>query len=223
MKYLAIIPARGGSKGIPLKNIKLLNGKPLISYTIISAMKSKLLDRIVVSTDNEEIIQVCQEYSSIQILQRPPGLATDEMATECALLHVCEELEKKDGYIPHAVLTLEPTSPFRSVQTIENCINIFNTSAADSVLGVVETRSCYGKIIDGRYEYLYPNQPRRRQDRQPLYRESSTIYGTKMDILRRKKSVIGDNLVPLIIPKDEAIDINDLNDFEFAEFMMRKF
>jgi len=220
LKVLGVIPARGGSKKIPLKNIKPLNGKPLIEYTIETAIASKVLSRIVVSTDHEDIIRLCQKFDGIDVIVRPPEMATDEASTEWALLHACDELQEKDDFIPDIVLTLEPTSPLRSVQTIKQCLNIFTMTDADSVIGVVETRACYGKIVKGRFEYVFPNQPRRRQEREPLYKESSTIYATKLDTLRRKTSVLGDSLYPLIISRDEAIDINDDNDFKLVELMI---
>jgi CMP-N,N'-diacetyllegionaminic acid synthase len=103
-------------------------------------------------------------------------------------------LNKKDGYESDSVLTLEPTSPFRSPELIERCIALFKDPGVDSAIGVTETRSNYGKIVNGKFEYLFPGQPRRRQDRQPLYMESSTIYATRTDVLRKKKSVLGDKL-----------------------------
>ena len=220
LNILGVIPARGGSKSIPLKNIKLLKGKPLIEYTIESAIGSKALKRIAVSTDHDAIIKVCKKYKNIEIVTRPPELSTDEAPSEWALLHVCDEFENKDGFIPDVVLTLEPTSPLRSINTIKRCIDIFETADADSVISVTESRACYGKITDGKFEHLFPSQPRRRQDREPLYKESSTIYGTRIEVLRRKKSVLGDRLFPLIIDKREALDINDEFDFLMVEAIM---
>ena len=93
MKVFGIIPARGGSKSVPLKNIKPLNGKPLIEYTIETALATNMLDRIAVSTDHENIIKLCQQYVGIDVIVSPPDLSTDEALTECALLHACDELK----------------------------------------------------------------------------------------------------------------------------------
>ena len=114
MYCVGIIPARGGSKGIPLKNIKLLNGKPLIEYAIESAIESNVLDKIIVSTDHEEIAEVSSRYSEVEVSMRPPELSTDEATTESAIIHVCDELKLNHNIHMDAVLTLEPTSPFRS-------------------------------------------------------------------------------------------------------------
>ena len=124
MISIGIIPARGGSKSIPLKNIRLFNGKPLIEYTIESALNSGVLDKIVVSTDHDGIAEVCEKYKGVDIILRPKKLSTDEALTESALLSVCDELEENNNFIPDIVLTLEPTSPMRTAQTIKNSIEI---------------------------------------------------------------------------------------------------
>jgi len=221
MVSIGIIPARGGSKSIPLKNIKKLNGKPLIEYTIEAAIESKVLDRLIVSTDHDEIASVCEKYAEVEVYRRPENLSTDTATTESVLLHVCDELELNEGLAPDFVLTLEPTSPMRTAQTIKRCISLIEKPDVDSVVGVVETREVYGKINNGIFEHLFPNQPRRRQDRESIYSESSTIYGTTLKILREKKSVLGDKVHPLIIEKKEAVDINDIYDFLLAEVIMK--
>ncbi|MEW6587410.1 MAG: acylneuraminate cytidylyltransferase family protein [Nitrospirota bacterium] len=220
MIVLAVIPARGGSKSVPLKNIKELCGKPLLAYSIESALRAGSVDKVVVSTDHPQIAKVAKQYGA-EVIIRPPELATDEAPTEWALLHVLDELKQNDDYEPDVILTLEPTSPFRTLETIGRCIAAFNTTDSDSVIGVLETRSCYGRIINGRFEFLFPGQSRRRQDRQPLYKESSTIYGTRTGTLKRNKSVLGDKLYPLLIPEEEAIDINTHFDFRMAEIYMQ--
>ncbi|MFC1516093.1 cytidylyltransferase domain-containing protein [Thermodesulfobacteriota bacterium] len=221
MKVIAIIPARGGSKSIPLKNIKTLCGKPLLEYTIETSLQADSVDRIVVTTDHEGIAGIARKFK-IDVIIRPPELATDEVPTELALLHVLDELWISEKYEPDIVLTLEPTSPFRTPDTIDKCIDIFVRTDADSVIGVVETRDCYGRIINNHFKYLFPGQPRRRQDRDPLFKESSTIWGTRVEVLKKKRSVLGDRLYPLIIPKKEAIDINNSFDLQLSEALMAR-
>ena len=220
MYCIGIIPARGGSKGVPLKNIKTILGRPLIEYSIESALASGVLDKIIVSTDSAEIASVCSKFNDIRISMRPPSIATDTSPTESALLHVCDELFATDGIIPDAVITLEPTSPLRSPNTISKCVELLKSPNIGSVVGVTETYNVFGDIKQERFVHLIPNQPRRRQDRNPLYKESSTIYGTLTGILREKSSVIGVNPYPLIIPKVEAFDINDEMDFAIVEAVM---
>lgn len=220
MKVLGVIPARGGSKSVPLKNIKELNGIPLLVYAIESAKRSSFIDRLVVSTDHDTIAALSKKAGA-EVIRRPPELATDESRTEAALIHACDEL-KKEKFFPDVVLTLEPTSPFRTPLLIDRCVEIFKTTDADSVIGVVESRSCYGKIKNNKFEFLFPGQPRRRQEREPLYRESSTLYGTRTEILYQKLSVLGDQLYPLLVPEEEAFDINTEFDFRLAEILIKR-
>ncbi len=220
MKILAVIPARGGSKGVPKKNIKLLAGKPVIYYTLEEAKKSKHLDRIVVSTDDREILKTCEDLGA-EVITRPPELATDTSPTELALIHVIETLKEQEGYEADIIVTLEPTSPLRTVQLVDRCIERLLDSGADSVISVTETRECFGRIDDGKFEYLFKDQPRRRQLRQPMYIESSTVYVTKTETLLKNKSVLGEKLFAVIAREDEAIDINTPLDFVIAEAVMQ--
>jgi N-acylneuraminate cytidylyltransferase len=214
---LAVIPARGGSRSIPLKNIKPLAGKPLLAYTIDAAKRSRHLDRCVVSTDHDEIAKVAAAHGA-EVIHRPPEYATDEAPTELALLHAVGEL-RQAGYRPDYVVTLEPTSPLRTAELIDRCIEMaMQRTEADCVMTVIETRKCYGRILDGRFEYLFPDQPRRRQDRTPLYEESSTVYVTRTGALERHRSVLGVVRYAVVVDDPrEAIDINEPLDFILAE------
>jgi CMP-N-acetylneuraminic acid synthetase len=221
VKVLAVVPARGGSKGIPLKNLQPLAGRPLITYTIEEARKSRCVDRLVVSTDHEDIAKVARAAGA-QVIVRPPELATDEAPTELALLHVLDALNAAESYDPDAVLTLEPTSPLRTTRLIDRCVEaLMSIDEGDSVISVTETRECFGEIVDGRFDYLVKGQPRRRQDRKPLYKESSTVYLTRTETLRRCRSVIGERLLAVVADEDEAIDINTPLDFVIAEAVLR--
>jgi CMP-N,N'-diacetyllegionaminic acid synthase len=220
-EIIGIIPARGGSKGIPQKNIKLMNGKPLIAYTIESALESGVLDRLIVSTDSQEIAKISSRYNKVEVKIRPAEISTDDATTESALIHVCEELSISDNIEVMSVLTLEPTSPFRTKETIQKCVKLLSDPNVDSVVGVTEVTSVLGRIVGSEFKHIFPNQPRRRQDREGLYQESSTIYGTLYDVLKRKKSVLGDKVFPLVISSEEAVDINEPIDFKIAEFLMK--
>lgn len=219
-RILGVIPARGGSKGIPKKNIRPLAGRPLIYYTIEQAKRSRYLSRLVVSTDNEEIAQVSHQYGA-EVCIRPVELATDAATTEWALIHVVETLKQRDGFEADAVVTLEPTSPLRSSALIDRCIEVLVDSDADSVIAVASTSSLVGTIHGGRFEYTFKDQPRRRQDRTPLYKESSAVYVTRTDTLLTRKSVLGERLYAVIAEEYETIDINTPLDFVIAEAVMR--
>ena len=214
---LAVIPARGGSKSIPLKNIKLLAGKPLLAYTIETARRSRHLDRCVVSTDDDAIANVAAGYGA-EVIRRPAEYATDQAPTEWALQHAVE-MVRAMGYEPDFVVTLEPTSPFRTAALIDRCVELAIEQAdADCVMTVIETRKCYGRLVEGRFEYLFPDQPRRRQDRPPLYEESSTVYVTRTSALERDRSVLGRMRYAVVVEDPrEAIDINEPVDFLIAE------
>lgn len=217
---LAVIPARGGSKGIPKKNIKSLGGKPLILYTIEQAIMAASIDKIVVSTDCDEIASVCKRYSQVEVIMRPEELAGDTAKTEQALIHVCDSLEESHGLTVDVVVTLEPTSPFRTSSSIDKCISTFSRGESDSVVTVVPFTDVLGRIVEGRYLHLIPNQPRRRQEREVLYKESSTIYCTSVSSLRENNSVLGSKSIPLVIPVEESFDINEPLDFDLAEALL---
>ena len=214
---LAVIPARGGSKSIPLKNIKPLAGKPLLAYTIEAAKQSRHLDRCVVSTDHDDIAKIAAGCGA-EVIRRPAEYATDQAPTESALLHVLDILGAS-GYRPDFVVTLEPTSPLRTARLIDRCVELaIERTDADCVLTVSETRKCYGRLMEGRFEYLFPDQPRRRQDRTPLYEESSTVYVTRTVALERYRSVLGLARYAVVVEDPrEAIDINEPLDFLIAE------
>lgn len=217
---LGVIPARGGSKSIPLKNIRPLNGIPLLAYTIRAANQSTVLDRCVVSTDHPDIAVAARAYGA-EVIDRPAELATDQAPTEGALLQVLDVLGRL-GYRPDYVVTLEPTSPFRTAALIDRCVaTAIEQPDIDCVLTVTETRKCYGRLVDGRFEYLFPNQPRRRQERQPLYEESSTVYVTRTTALARDRSVLGRTRVGVVVADSrEALDINEPLDFLIAEAVL---
>lgn len=217
MKVIGIIPARGGSKGVYLKNIKKLRGKPLIHYTIESAVSSGVFDEIVVSTDHAEIKKVCNQYKKIKIIDRPKEISRDDSPTVLTLIHACKFLSDKNGLKPDFVLLLEPTSPLRSSSTIKNCLNILKNTDADSVVGVKKNNCSLGKIINNQFVHLFPNQPRMRQNRESLYEESGTIWGTTYEVLINKKSMFGERIYPLVIDHNEAYDINDEKDFRILE------
>jgi CMP-N-acetylneuraminic acid synthetase len=134
------------------------------------------------------------------------------------LLHAVE-MVRTMGYHPDFVVTLEPTSPLRTAALIDRCVELaIERADADCVMTVTETRKCYGRLVEGRFEYLFPDQPRRRQDRPPLYEESSTVYVTRTSALERDRSVLGRMRYAMVVKNPrEAIDINEPLDFLIAE------
>lgn len=220
LRILAVVPARGGSKGVPRKNIRPLAGEPLIGYTLRTAAKVAAIDLLVVSTDDAEISAVSGGYG-VRVVHRPAELAGDTASTELALLHALDVLAAEGQYFD-IILVLEPTSPFRSADTIAKAIDVCAGGTVPSVLAVRETRENIGFIRNGCFRPVVPGAPRRRQERQPLYVESSTIYACMVDYLRRTGTLVAEDWGALVVPAEEAADINTEDDFQLVEFLMQK-
>lgn len=214
MKIVGIIPARGGSKGIPKKNIKLLNGKPLIAYTIEAALASNL-DRVIVSTDCEEIASVSKQYGA-EVMMRSSRLAEDKTPTLPVLQDVVSRLDEKYD----AVMTLQPTSPLRTVEDINKSIEIFSTdNEADSLVSVVEVPHNYmpEKLMCFDGKYLSGNSKiKRRQEVSMKYaRNGAAIYITKTE--RLSEYIFGGKILPYFMSKINSFDIDDMEDWGIVE------
>jgi len=212
---LAIIPARGGSKGIPRKNIRLLSGKPLIVHTIRSAQKSRYLDKIIVSTDDEEIARISGNAGA-EVVIRPKKLAKDSAPVYSAIEHACR------SYRPGIVVILQPTSPLRTSQDIDRAVKIFLKNKRDSVVSVCESeRSVYWSFwANGRY--LNPIIGKkyfnlRRQDLPKVYIPNGAIFVFSYKKLLKCRGLYCGNILPYFMPADRSIDIDEENDFLRAE------
>lgn len=223
MKYLVVIPARGGSKGIPHKNIYKVAGKPLLEYTIECMLGVKYDGDLVVSTEDEMIAEVARHYEGVTIIKRPYKLATDNSKTEEALIHALTQMREMYNRQYDAVITLQPTSPLRTSKTIQQFITYFenNLENYDALLTLSENRSDFWKKgNDGNYERLFPEAPRRRQEREPLYVENSAIYVTTTESLLETNSVLGRRVNGFVIDEQEAVDINEFIDIALAESLI---
>jgi CMP-N-acetylneuraminic acid synthetase len=220
MNKLIVIPARGGSKGIPKKNIYPLNGKPLLEYTIEVVLSAGLESTdVVVSTDSDEIKKVASKYPSIYVVDRPDELASDKSSTEDTLLHAIDFMEKMLEKRYDAVLTMQPTSPLRMKDTLIRFVNEYETCGGkyDALLSLSEDRTDFWVADDnGIFERLYKNAPRRRQDRKPLYKENSAYYITDVQALKETHSVLGNKANGFLISDVEGIDINEPIDLVIA-------
>jgi CMP-N-acetylneuraminic acid synthetase len=218
VSVLGIVPARGGSKGVPGKNLAPVAGEPLLVHTIRAALAAVSLDRIVVSTDSEEIAAVARAAGA-EVVMRPAELAADDSPTEDALIHVLDALGPPD---PVYVVTLEPTSPLRSAELVDRCVGLARERDADGVLTVAPTTEILGRLADGLFQPLEPGQARRRQDRHALHREVSTVYVTKAAHLRATRSVLAEPLYAVAVSEEEAIDINTELDLVVADAILRR-
>jgi len=226
-KILAIIPARGGSKGVIRKNVRNLAQKPLIAYTIEAAKTSKYLDRIIVSTDDEEISCVSKNYGAEVPFLRPIELAQDDTPGIEPILHCLEWLVNEQGYVPDYVCLLQCTSPLRNQYQINEAIEEMLNEDADSIVSVYESdKSPYWmkKIEDGKLKnFLDSNKDyTRRQDIPKAYMLNGAIYICKTDVLIKNKSWYSENTIPFIMDKITSVDIDDINDFRYVEYLMKE-
>jgi len=200
---LGVIPARGGSKSIPRKNIKIISGKPLIAWSIEAALQSQLLDRFVVSTDDPEIAEVSSKYGA-EIIRRPEELATDEAGTLSVLQHVLTVI-KAD-----TIVLLQPTSPVRSEGLIDACISKFQEKDADNLAS---------GFICKFMEYGTYNQ--RRQDLAGYFYDDGNVYVLKSSLIQQGK-MFGERVTRVITKREENIEIDDEFDFWLAEQVLLK-
>ena len=224
MKIIAIIPARSGSKSVPNKNIKILNGKPLIAHSIDKVLPIKKINHIIISSDSNKILNSYKiENKRLIFLKRPKKISLDSSPTELTLFHALEFYKNKFFSLPDIILTVEPTSPFRNNMSINKAINIISKNhKLDSVISVVEETSNLGKIKNDKFIFNQKNLLRRRQDRKGVnFKETGVIYATRVRSLFKYRSILGKNIYPLVVSKKESLDINDKIDFKIAEFLSK--
>lgn len=218
-KILALIPARGGSKGVPGKNIKPILGKPLMAYTIDAAKESKYIDRIVVSTEDEEIAKVAKDYGA-EVVKRPEEFASDQSPMNPVMKHAVDWLAEHDNYNPDLLLLLHVTSPLRESRHIDEAIEKYINGDYDSMMSVIFLPVHRFDLDEN--DHLVPNQPRRnRQDRIPTIIEDGAIYITDINLIKQGK-IVGDKLGYYRIDPEVAIDINEPLDFLIAEQVLGK-
>jgi CMP-N-acetylneuraminic acid synthetase len=222
---LAVVPARGGSKGVKNKNIRRLLGKPLISYTIEEAKKCKAIGRIVVSTDSCRIRDVAVKCGAHAPFLRPGSLAKDSTAMYPVIAHAVRLMEAA-GEKFQIILILQPTSPLRKASDIEKAIKILTKTGADSVVGVCASEHSpfwMRSVKRGRvYPLMKGTEYARRQDLPKAYRVNGAMYATKRDVLLRQKRILGRDTRALIMPAERSVDIDTNADFKLAESVLRR-
>lgn len=226
-KTIAVIPARGGSKGVKDKNIKLLGSKPLLAYTIESALASDL-DEVIVSTDSEKIAAVAQEFGAKVPFIRPAELATDSAKAIPVMLHALQFMEAKLETTFEALMMLQPTSPFKRASDINQALKLLKETSCDSVISVVDVEGYHparmkflqdGKLIDPPFCEAYENQPR--QELTKMYIRNGAIYLTRRSILLQE-SFKGNDCRALIMEATRSVNIDTELDFRYAEWIMRQ-
>lgn len=223
MNILAIIPARGGSKGIPGKNIQKVGGKPLISRTINAALSSKLITRIIVSTDDELIAEIATN-SRVEVVQRPSEISGDLASSEDALLHVLKILNQNEKYTPEIIVFLQCTSPFTTSNDIDSTINKLIDTGSDSVLAVAEFHHflwLFDEVLETAVGINHNDQEqrKRRQDIQTQYIEAGSVYAMKTSgFIKNKKRFFG-KISMNVIPNKRVLEIDNPLDLTIADLI----
>ncbi len=226
-EILAIIPARGGSKGVPRKNVRELNGKPLIGYTIESAKKSNKVSRVVVTTEDTEIATVSREYKAEVPYLRPDELSQDNSPTMECVLHMLDYLEKTEGYVSDYVLLLQCTSPLRNHSHINEAIDKLLNSDYDSIVSVceAEVNPYWANIFEGDKLKYFIEEGRkitRRQELPNVYRMNGAIYLIKTEVLKKQKTFEPEEVMGYIMDSYSSVDIDTEMDFKIAEAIIKE-
>lgn len=222
---IAIIPARGGSKGLPGKNIKPLLNKPLISYTIEAAKNSKYISRIIVSTDCEEISKTAIKYGAECPYLRPKDLASDSALSIDTYKYVINKLNEESEQKVNDFIVLQPTSPLRDTDDIDNAISMFYNKQADSIISYTPERHpiSWHKYLDSenRFVNIFEEDLKNRQDYKHSYYPNGAIYIFKYSIIL-DNTYYTKNSFAYIMERNKSIDIDSIDDFEYAEFLLEK-
>lgn len=228
MKILGLIPARGGSKGVPRKNIKLLGNKPLLQYTTDVALQCSKITKVVLSSDDDEIMKVGEKLGIEVPFKRPANLATDKSPTLPVILHTLDFYEQQ-GVFFDAVCLLQVTSPFRTVSFVNDAIKTFVKQGTDSLVSVLEVPHEYNphwtfevndndtlQIATGEKEIIS-----RRQELPTAYHRDGSIYITKVSVLKEQNSLYGNSISYIKSDKEKYVNIDTLADWEQAEKMIK--
>jgi CMP-N-acetylneuraminic acid synthetase len=222
-KVLGIVPARGGSKGVPGKNVRLLAGRPLLDYTADAARASGVLDRVILSTDSDHIADVGRRSGLEVPFLRPPALAADDTPMLPVIRHAVEALAEQ-GWTADVIVLLQPTSPLRRPQHIRAAVHALLETKADSVVTVVELPKHLSpdyvmRIDEGKLRPFLAGGERvtRRQDARRAYSRDGTAYVCCRATIERYGDIYGDDCRPLLIPAGESLTIDSPSDWEAAE------
>lgn len=227
MKVLGVIVARAGSKGIPGKNLKEINKKPLIQYSIEAAQNSKKLTACIVSTDGADICEFAKSIGADAPFLRPNNLADDVISPIYAVLHAKKFMESQ-GKEFDAIMMLQPTAPFRTSEDIDGAISLLETTNSDSVISVVDVESYHparmkflegDRLVDPPFCEAYENQ--RRQELTPMYIRNGAIYLTKKNILENE-SFKGNDCRGWVMPWNRSVNLDTVEDILYAEWLIEK-
>lgn len=224
MNICTIITARGGSKGIPRKNIKNLNGKPVLAYSIEPSVASDFIKKTYVTTEDEEISEISKKFNA-EVIERPQELAKDTSSSVDVILHALNYLEEKDS-LPDFFVLLQPTSPLRTTEDIDNSIDLFINNKCDALISVCEIDHTSMLSLALENKFLVPNCDedflnKRRQDLPTYYSPNGAIYITTPESLRKNRTFIPKKTIPYVMPKERSVDLDTPFDFKLAEFLLK--
>lgn len=227
MEILALIPARGGSKRIPQKNIKIFSGNPLLAYTVKASLNSSLLTRVVLTTDDEEIRKIGLSMGLEAPFLRPKELAEDDTPSLPVIMHAVKFLEENENYRPDIIVILQTTSPLRTSTHIDDAVKIFLESKADSLVSVTEVPHNMNPYSVMKLQkngtikpFLKYDENNNLSQKKPVFyaRNGAAIYICTYNCLLKKKSLYGEKIVPFFMSKEESFDIDDDVDWKIAEY-----
>jgi len=222
---IVVVPARGGSKGLPGKNLRPLAGLPLIVHTLRSALDCQAVDRVIVSTDDDEIIRVSRGVMGVEVpFRRPPHLATDEADSVDAYLHVVDSLGISEGIAPTEICVLLPTSPLRLPSDISAAIELYRRREAQAVISVTDTKPAewlHKMAEDGRLQSIVASERLyNRQEYAPVYMPNGSIYVLDVETMRHTRNLLGERSYGYKMPAERSVDIDTEADFLAAEALM---
>lgn len=230
MKTIVIIPARGGSKGVPKKNIRNLGGYPLIAYSIVACRLSKKIDRIIVSTDSPEIARIAESFGAEVPFMRPPEISKDTSTDIEFMEHAIDWFQKNEGEIPEFLVHIRPTTPLRDPELIDQAVEkLIDKPEATSLRSMHEIRESPYKLFGIKDDFLvglYPDDPRPeyynlpRQNFPPVYQPNGYVDIVKSETILNLKSLHGSKILSFLTPNVGEID--SLDDFDYIEYILDK-
>ncbi|MDF2801705.1 MAG: N-acylneuraminate cytidylyltransferase [Anaerocolumna sp.] len=224
-RFLAIIPARSGSKGLRHKNIKLLNNKPMMAYTIEAAVKSQIFDEIIVSTDDEHYAEIARQYGASVPMLRPKQLAQDQTTTIEVVTYIIDELKKQGNQYDY-IMILQPTSPLRDENDVLGSVELLFEKSANAIVSMCEVDHPIKwavELIDNQcLDGVFISVPCRRQEEKITYRLNGAIYLIDIVYYLKYQDFYKKDCYAYIMEKNKSIDIDDIYDFKYAEVLINK-
>lgn len=223
-KVLAVIPARGGSKRLPRKNVMMLNGHPMLAYSIMAAKKSKRLTDWLVSTEDDEVAEIASKYGAATPFKRPDHLAADNIRNIDVVLHALKFMEDKKNITYDIIVLLQPTAPVRDSAHIDKAVELLwasNLPTLAAVKGPYQKRDPILKRIDAEGRLVPYSSDPDLDPREPFYIYNATLYAVKRDYFLAEKSFVSNEQVPLVMDKFYSADVDDMGDFMVADAYLK--